>query len=64
MYDFIEIYDIDVFIDYKDGLIYIFLEGVLFFFDEFEVEICRMFNGKWSMGVLVRDDVEIGKDCC
>lgn len=62
LHDLTEIYDADVFTDHKDGLTYTFSEGALSLSDEFEAEICRMLNGKWSMGVLVRDDAEIGKD--
>lgn len=62
LHDLTEIYDADVFTDHKDGLTYTFSEGALSLSDEFEAEICSMLNGKWSMGVLVRDDAEIGKD--
>lgn len=62
LHDLTEIYDTDVLTDHKDGLTYTFSEGALSLSDEFEAEICRMLNGKWSMGVLVRDDAEIGKD--
>ena len=62
LHDLTEIYDADVLTDHKDGLTYTFSEGALSLSDEFEAEICSMLNGKWSMGVLVRDDAEIGKD--
>lgn len=31
-------------------------------YDEFDAEVCGMLNSKLSMGVLVKDDAELGKD--
>ena len=61
LHDLTEIYDA-VFRDHKDGLTYTFSEDALSLYDKFDAEICRMLNSKWSMGVLVRDDAELGKD--
>lgn len=33
-------------------------------YDEFDADVCGMLNSKLSMGVLVKDDAELGKDQC
>ena len=59
--DLTEIYDA-IYRDHKDGLKYTFSEEALCLYDQFDLEICQMLNSKWSMGVLVKDDAELGKD--
>ena len=63
LHDLTEIYDA-IFRDHKDGLTYTFSEAALSLYDEFDAEICGMLNSKWSLGVLVKDDAELGKDRC
>ena len=59
--DLTEIYDA-IFRDHKDGLTYTFSAEALSLYDEFDSEICGLLNSRWSMGVLIKDDAELGKD--
>ena len=41
---------------------YTFSAEALSLYDEFDSKICCFLNSRWSMGVLIKDDTELGND--